>query len=510
MGLIESELTMPDYRTTPSRSETGIARATTALALAVTLAGCAAQSGGQATRHSEPTFMRLTEERVFGQALRQRYLELATNAYDRADFSRSDFYSLRSIMAVEGKLVEPAGAGGRSRGDLGAARGRLARSIESGARTGSPDLAARAQAAYDCWWLESQSGGDSTISQACAFNAETALSELEVIGAGGFTPQPPAAPRRVVVNSNTPSQTINTGSATIEVINPRPAPAAARRPMPAPAPVAIPAAPVQTESYSQPPRSFAPLLDTDYTSPPAPIPFDTVQSAPSTEVPSLRTFVVEPEFFAGDTVVETVPIQDYTAPIELIPSYSDQTLDSLGGQYVATQPEAFTPATIQSQAYVAPPFYVTPPAQVMAPVYSETITLPQAAAPVMMDQSGDVLSSLVNARAAGSSDFSVYFGFDSDEITPEGADVLADTVEQLKLEDRGTVSLMGFTDSAGDSRYNQLLAMRRANAVRSYIQQRAGRPVRFEIMPVGEAEAVRDGGDGVTQALNRRVEIILR
>jgi len=282
--------------------------------------------------------------------------------------------------------------------------------------------------------------------------------------------------------------------------------------MPAPASAAIPSASMPIESYSQPPRPFAPLLDTGYTPPPAPIPFDTVQSAPSVEAPSLRTFVVEPEFFAGDTVVETVPIQDYTAPIELIPSYSDHTLDSLGGQYVATQPEAFVPATTQGQGqgYVAPPFYVTPPAQVMAPVYSETITISQGAAPVMMDQSGDVLSSLVNARAAGSSDFSVYFGFDSDTITPEGADVLADTVEQLKLEDRGTVSLMGFTDSAGDSRYNQLLAMRRANAVRSYIQQRAGRPVRFEIMPVGEAEAVRNGGDGVTQALNRRVEIVLR
>ena len=128
----------------------------------------------------------------------------------------------------------------------------------------------------------------------------------------------------------------------------------------------------------------------------------------------------------------------------------------------------------------------------------------------MMEQSDRVLTALIDARDAARSDYAVYFGFDSAEITPEGADLLTDAIEQITLEGRGNVSLMGFTDSAGDSRYNQLLAMRRANAVRSYIQQRTDRPIRFEIMPVGEAEAVRDTGDGVIEALNRRVELILR
>lgn len=264
-----------------------------------------------------------------------------------------------------------------------------------------------------------------------------------------------------------------------------------------------------TDTYrQQAPQPFAPLPDVGYTPPPAQydtVPFETLQ-APAPE-PSVRTFVVEPEAFTRDTVVETVPIRDMTAPIELIPSYADQAPAPLGGQYTVTEPEMYAPAA--TQTYVEPSDSTGQPAYAMAPVYSETPT-PRATAPVMMDQAGDVLSSLVNARATGTSDFAVYFGFDSDEITPEGADVLADTIEQLKLDDRGTVSLMGFTDSAGDSRYNQLLAMRRANAVRSYIQQRTNRPVRFEIMPVGEAEAVRNGGDGVTQALNRRVEIILR
>jgi len=43
-------------------------------------------------------------------------------------------------MAVEGKLVDPAGIG--SGGELGVTRSRLSRALSGGTRLGSPDLAA--------------------------------------------------------------------------------------------------------------------------------------------------------------------------------------------------------------------------------------------------------------------------------------------------------------------------------------------------------------------------------
>ena len=528
---------MPEFRTPPSRFETGLARAATAIALAATLAGCAAQGGMQAISHDEPTFLRLTEERVFGQALRQRYLELATNAYDRADFERSDFYSLRAIMAVEGKLVDP-GMGAQSDEKIVAARVRLMNSLGSGARVGSPDLAARAQAAYDCWWLESQPGGDAAIANACAINAETALAELEVIGTGTrLATARTAEPQQFVVNNQTPSQRIDAGSATIEIVN-------------QPSATGAPAQSYAQNSYAAPTYPAPSMPHTTYAMPPmqqrAAL-ARTVQGIEPMDSVSARTFVVEAPAplarsryegyeYPADTVVQTVPLQEGYGPIDLIPGYDDlpyseQVIDTVPmqqglyegrgevlydarteqryeGQYVTFEPER------RAVAAMAPIYDDAAFGQQMtalqAPVYTEGGAMPMAVAPEMMGQSGDVLTSLVGARTGGSSDFAVYFGFDSDVITPEGEDVLADTVERLILEDRGTVALMGFTDSAGDSRYNQLLAMRRANAVRSYIQQRADRAIRFRIMPVGEAEAVKTGGDGVTEALNRRVEIMLQ
>ncbi len=533
---------MPEFRTPPSRFETGFVRAATAIALAAALAGCAAQGGMHAIMNDEPTFLRLTEERAFAQALRQRYLELATNAYDRADFERSDFYSLRAIMAVEGKLADPGMSKGSSEG-IAAARIRLLNSFSKGARTGSPELAARAQAAYDCWRLEAQPGGDPNIANACATNAGTALAELEVIGTGTRVASARIAePQQFVVNSQTPSQTINAGSAMIEIVN-------------QPVPGAAPEQSYTRQSYTPPPAY--PQQASAHTQQRAAL-ARTTQGIEPMESFSARTFVVDApapmpdtaqgyyEYDSGyagqrDTVVPTVPLQEGYAPIDLIPDYeglpySEPVVQTVpiadtgavqgfyqeqgavlydarieqdrGGQYVALEPES---RTITSMA----PIYddgagTRQVAALQMPVYNDAGQMPLAAAPEMMDVSGDMLSTLIGARTEGTSDFAVYFGFDSDVITPEGEDVLADTVERLILEDRGTVALMGFTDSAGDSRYNQLLAMRRANAVRSYIQQRADRPLRFRIMPVGEAEAVKSGGDGVTEALNRRVEIMLQ
>ena len=527
---------MPEFRTPPSRSDTGISRVFTAFALSAALAGCAAPAGMRAISEAEPTFLRLTEERAFAQALRQRYLELATNAYDRADFTRSDFYSLRAIMAVEGKLVDPAGAGTGDTDALGAARIRLAKGLSGGARLGAPDLAARAQAAYDCWWVESQHGGDPTIAAACAGNAGAALAELEVIGTGtrlADARTSSSQPRQVVINGDTPSQTIDAGGATIQIIN-QPinnygtAPTnytdtvIATRPIGQPtqhrAVLARTVPPVEP-MHSHSARTFvaeAPApLDRSYSAPaPAPMPVETVRG----------TTLYSADDAAYDTVIPTVPVMDPAptggmyAPIDLMPSAElapvpmietvpVQDAPAMTGAYVPFEADRRAVSSMQ-------PIYddVVQGDRVAAlatPVYTDTA--PFAPAPVMMEQtSGDVLSTLMEARTDGRADYAVYFGFDSDEITLEAEEVLIDSLERLALEDRDTVSLMGFTDSAGDSRYNQLLAMRRANAVRKFIQEKSDRKLRFEIMPVGEAEAVENGGDGVTEALNRRVEIVVR
>ena len=506
---------MPESYKKLLRSQTGLSRLFASIAMTAAVAGCAAPGGMRVASQAEPSFVRLTEERVFAQALRQRYLELATNAYDRGDLDRSDFYTLRAIMAVEGKLVEPAVADADDAA-FSAARTRVASSLSNGARVGSPVLAARSQAAYDCWWLESQSDGDADIAEACRFNTFEALTELETIGVGSRLASARQASeyetQQVVVNSETPSQTIEAGGSTIQIIN---------------QPITYEAPPAATSHGSAGiQQSAVPHAQQRH------VLSRTAQIAEPIQSESLRTFVVEApqgQVVPTDNVIPTVPLPNEISednslePINLLPdafaltppAYAQAPAEhSIVGQYVVAEP---VPSVTQ-MAPIRDTLIETVPIERYAalepqfgPVYSDTPVQQTAVAPThTLVAEATLAETLLIGRGATGADYSVFFGFDSDEITLEGQDILIDAVERLTVEDRGTVVLMGFTDSAGDSRYNQLLAMRRANAVRKYLQEQTDKTLNFEIMPVGEAEAVTSGGDGIVEALNRRVEIKIR
>ena len=467
-------------------------RITAALIMGSVLVGCTGPGGGPGASRYEPTYLRLTEERQFAQALRQHYLELATNAYDRGDVSRSDFYSLRALMAAEGKLARPgeisrhAGAG-----EEGAAAGRrLRQALSTGARTGSPDLAARAQAAYDCWLLESGPDGDAQIAQSCRFNALNALAQLESAGTGarliesGGPVQPQGA--SYVIEAGAPSQTINAPAGyTIEII---------------------------TEQVAAPQYQAQKQLPARYTAIEAPAPQYATPQAPAPQYVQSRA-IAAPQF------VETVPLRSFpAAPMQteyaaVAPAQAAYAYDPgyapLATVPVEPMPMAYEPAPM-SRMQAVPSIDLGPiesiPVFDRRPVQSMPM-VEMAALPMTNDAS---VNALIEASASQRGDFSVFFGFDSDKVTLEGEDVLIDTVEQIKLSGASRVTLMGFTDSMGDARYNQLLAMRRAQSVRKFLQGKIGRDITFEILPVGEVQAVREGGDGVKEALNRKVEIALQ
>jgi outer membrane protein OmpA-like peptidoglycan-associated protein len=464
------------------------------------LVGCTAPGSGPGASRYEPTYLRLTEERQFAQALRQHYLELATNAFDRGAVERSDFYSLRALMAAEGKLARPGEVSRHAAaGEEAAAAGqRLNQALSSGARTGSPDLAARAQAAYDCWLVESGADGDPTIAQSCRFNALNALAQLEGASTGARlnTAGGPRQPQgeTYVIEAGTNSQTINAaGGYTIQIITEQVAAPSHSVQMAAPAPqyttieapaprYATPAQPaprfVQAAPMMQPVPASTRYVETmpimqEQVAPLAPMPVQTY--AP--EYAPLAPMVVEaaPIMQEVPMMVEAAPMVAPLAPIQ--PSYS-----------------------VERQAAQPIPVFNTVPVETMPMVE-------MAALPMTGDAAANAL---IEASANQNSDFSVFFGFDSDEVTLEGEDVLIDAVEKIRLSGVSRVTLMGFTDSVGDARYNQLLAMRRAQSVRKFLQGKLGRDIGFEILPVGEIQAVRNGGDGVKEALNRKVEIGLR
>jgi len=283
-------------------SRTGT-RALAALLVTTIVAGCAGQGTLQRTLMSEPTFLRVTEERAFAQALRQRYLELATNAFDRGNVVRSDFYSLRAIMALEGKLVEPAALrGAQLNAEQQTARARLVSALAGGVRLSAPQAAARAQSGLDCWILELGADGDPAIAAACRENTLEAIASLEGVGVGV------GAANSTLVEGPVKVRRMQNGSTQVVVANQAPTSqnAAPRAPTPqaqAPVQQVIRAAPV-----AQPVPAFEPAqnFETAQTFAPQPVQatqrVQTIQTAPPIQRAPATAAFAQPGRFEAMTL----------------------------------------------------------------------------------------------------------------------------------------------------------------------------------------------------------------
>ncbi len=108
----------------------------------------------------------------------------------------------------------------------------------------------------------------------------------------------------------------------------------------------------------------------------------------------------------------------------------------------------------------------------------------------------------------------VLFDFDSDAIRPGAAAELAKVAQVLRRRAAGEVVLEGHTDSVGSAEYNQTLSQARAEAVRRWLHENEGIPLRLlaargrgEEAPVAY-NTMPDGSDNPDgRAQNRRVEI---
>lgn len=120
---------------------------------------------------------------AFQQALYKHYLDLAVSrgsGFGGGD--SADFYAERAILAGNGGDVtplQPSGEGA-AREDLQKARDRLMSVFSRGAKEIAPDMAARAQAAYDCWAHELSLGAPAAQLYQCRARFLTQMGRLEV------------------------------------------------------------------------------------------------------------------------------------------------------------------------------------------------------------------------------------------------------------------------------------------------------------------------------------------
>jgi outer membrane protein OmpA-like peptidoglycan-associated protein len=103
--------------------------------------------------------------------------------------------------------------------------------------------------------------------------------------------------------------------------------------------------------------------------------------------------------------------------------------------------------------------------------------------------------------------FIVFFDFDRSDVSPEAAGILNNAVTAYANCGTARVMLAGHTDSSGSTQYNQALAERRNQAVRSYMTGRGIPDGQIMAQAFGESQPRVPTADGVREAQNRRVEV---
>jgi outer membrane protein OmpA-like peptidoglycan-associated protein len=106
--------------------------------------------------------------------------------------------------------------------------------------------------------------------------------------------------------------------------------------------------------------------------------------------------------------------------------------------------------------------------------------------------------------------FTLFFEFESEELTGESRRTLQDVLRAVKQRPAPDVVAVGHTDTTGQARANVQLGLRRATAVRALLVDAGLAYDAVEVGSHGEAELLVKTGDGVFEPRNRRVEVTVR
>jgi outer membrane protein OmpA-like peptidoglycan-associated protein len=119
---------------------------------------------------------------------------------------------------------------------------------------------------------------------------------------------------------------------------------------------------------------------------------------------------------------------------------------------------------------------------------------------------GDVLAALPPAPE----NFTLFFRFESDELTDESRAMVPNVLRALKDRPVPEISVVGHTDTTGTPASNVELGMKRGTMVRTLLVEAGLSPSAIEVTSHGEAVLLVATSDETYEPRNRRVEITIR
>jgi OOP family OmpA-OmpF porin len=122
----------------------------------VAIIGFAAALAGCASNIKQIEEAQTSGGTAFTQALTEEYRSFVAHEKDERDWAAADYFAAKGLAAARGQVVPPEAVPevGEHTQPLTEARKRLMEALDGGARDGTPQPAAHAQRAFDCWQHE--------------------------------------------------------------------------------------------------------------------------------------------------------------------------------------------------------------------------------------------------------------------------------------------------------------------------------------------------------------------
>ena len=145
-----------------------------------------------------------------------------------------------------------------------------------------------------------------------------------------------------------------------------------------------------------------------------------------------------------------------------------------------------------------------------AAVTTDAQAAPQESGTFLVADVESVFGAALAAGPVPPQAFLLYFEQGTDQLTPDSARKLSEVLETVRERKLPQVEVSGHTDRSGSAAYNYQLALDRAELVAQEILA-LGVPDRVvTTVSYGERAPVVPTADGVSEARNRRVEIVVR
>ena len=113
------------------------------------------------------------------------------------------------------------------------------------------------------------------------------------------------------------------------------------------------------------------------------------------------------------------------------------------------------------------------------------------------------------AAQAEAAKYLVFFDWDKATLTPEARRIIASAADEYKKTGSTRIVATGHTDLSGSPQYNLRLSERRADAVKAELVRLGVPATVITTIGKGEEDPLVPTKDGVREAQNRRVEIVI-